>query len=31
VFFLVTFEVEKPVMDGITIDGDDDNNVDDDQ
>jgi hypothetical protein len=31
VFFLVTFEVEKPVVDGITIDGDDDNNVDDDQ
>jgi hypothetical protein len=30
-FFLVTFEVEKPAVDGITIDGDDDNNGDDDQ
>jgi hypothetical protein len=30
-FFLVTFDVEKPTVDGITIDEDDDNNGDDDQ
>jgi hypothetical protein len=30
-FFCVTFEVEKPAVDGITIDEDDDNNGDDDQ
>jgi hypothetical protein len=30
-FFLVTFDVEKPAMDGITLDKDDDNNGDDDQ
>jgi hypothetical protein len=30
-FFLVTFDVEKPAVDGITIDEDDDNNGDEDQ
>jgi hypothetical protein len=30
-FFLVTFEVEKPTVNGITLDGYDDNDVDDNQ